>query len=357
MKSKKVFVALLLPVILGTLATLKLFFDSPGWGDEIYTADTAVNLALYGDWISHNWPYSYHPLHLWLLTPWLRAFGVSHFSVCFFDVIWALAACVAANIVLVRRQILRSMCAVLLFDLLFWGGANMLWTILSGRIDMLVLFWTILTVDALLAPVTDERRHGIKLGIYALALSLSGIYSIPLIGVVWLLVLAKPGEGRRRMLFRGLVCVSAGVCAFVLVCGYYLWHRAIFRYLYTTFWHCSTLSGQKLGSAASWSDCYLVEPVALVGYVVALAACWRWARRETNWQMLLLVGAIPGLMVFFGRYALYYHWLFYLPTAVGLCWAWQKVPNAVLRVGVLVVGILYFGWNEVVWFANHAECP
>ena len=350
-------IAVLMPVALGALAAVKLFFDSPGWGDEIYTADTAVNLALHGEWISHNWPYSYHPLHLWLLTPWLKAFGVSHFSVCFFDVLWAVAACIAVNVILLRRQILRSACAVLLFDLLFWGGANILWTILSGRIDALVLFWSVLTVDALLAPATDEGRQRIKLGLCAFALSLAGIYSIPLIGVLWLLALARAGEGRNRMFARGLVCACAGVCAFAVVCGYYLWHQAIFRYLYTTFWHCSTLSGQRIGSAASWGNCYLVEPVALVGYVAVLVVCWRWARRETDWGLLLFVGAIPGLMVLFGRYAHYYHWLFYLPTAVGLCWAWQKVPSALWRVGVLAVGILYFGWNEVVWFANHAERP
>ena len=357
MKNVKWLSAIALPVVFGAVSAVKLFFDSPGWGDEIYTADTAVNLALHGEWISHNWPYSYHPLHLWLLTPWLKTSGVSHFSVCLFDVLWAVAACVAANVILLRRQILRDLCSVLLFDMMFWGGANMLWTILSGRIDMLVLFWTVLTVDALLAPAVDERRHLVKLGLYALALSLSGIYTIPLIGVIWLMTLACPCEDRQRMLKRGLVCGCAGFAAFVTVCGYFLWHRALFRYLYTTICHCSTISGQRIGSAAGWRECYFVEPMALTGYIVALAVCWKWARRETNWRLFLFVGAIPGLMVFFGRYAYYYHWLFYLPVAVGLVWAWQKVPSVYGRMGVLVAGILYFGWNEAVWFNGHVERP
>ena len=59
------------------------------WTDEIGTADTAINVVLYGQWKSDVWLYIYQPLHAFFLIPWIFIFGISHTSVCSMNVIIA----------------------------------------------------------------------------------------------------------------------------------------------------------------------------------------------------------------------------------------------------------------------------
>ena len=40
-------------------------------GDEIGTADSAINWVTNGEWYSAVWVYTYHPLHNFLLTIWI----------------------------------------------------------------------------------------------------------------------------------------------------------------------------------------------------------------------------------------------------------------------------------------------
>jgi len=131
------------------------------WLDEIGTSDTAVNVTLYGNWVSHVWKYSYNPLHAFLLIPWLIIWGVSHLSVCSFTVLLSFISFVILLRILLKRSLLSTTLGVVVFTLLYWGGLEFARLITLGRIDILVMLFSILVVNEL-TPMADGRFYSAK---------------------------------------------------------------------------------------------------------------------------------------------------------------------------------------------------
>ena len=75
-------------------------------GDEIGTADSAINWVTNGEWYSAVWVYTYHPLHNFLLTIWISVFGVSHQAVCSMNVAIAFIVSLLCLKILSERKII-----------------------------------------------------------------------------------------------------------------------------------------------------------------------------------------------------------------------------------------------------------
>ena len=346
---------MLLSVFLGAYTVCKLNFNSLGWVDEVGTADTAVNIILHGKWFSHNWPYSYHPLHMWALIPWLKMFGISHVSVCSLNVMWAALSCMLLVWIMVSRKVFTTYWQVWLFNLLFWFSANLSWTAMSGRIDCMVMFFTICVVGLFMRKgVVDDKGYLLKLGGAAFLMALTGIYTIPLFIVVWLVCVLRPfSPGLRSVIFRRGIVVGIGCfLAFVMVITYYLYHQALFRYLYMTFCHCTTVSGVSIGSTVGYRECYQTEWHVLVALVVSGMLCLmnKEVRNRTNWLFFVFTFFIPPLMVTAGRYAWYYHWIFSIPVGIFVCWSLASLKFKG-GIGFVIAAIAVYSLNmQINWF-------
>lgn len=347
----------LFSMILGAYTVCKLNFNSLGWVDEVGTADTAVNIVLHGKWFSHNWPYSYHPLHMWALIPWLKVFGISHVSVCSLNVMWAALSCMLLVGIMVRRKVFAAYWQVLLFNVLFWGSANMSWTAMSGRIDCMVMFFTICVVGLFMREgVADGKRYLLKLTGAAFLMALTGIYTIPLFIVFWLMCVARPsGRTSRAVTFRRGIAVGIGCfLAFLVVVVYYLYHQALFRYLYMTFCHCTTVSGISIGSTVGYGECYLTEWHVLVALAISGMLCVvnKETRCRTDWLLFVFTLFIPPLMVAAGRYAWYYHWIFSIPVGMFVCWGMSSFKSrAGIRLLVAAIAVC-MAFQQIDWFSK-----
>lgn len=348
---------ILLSLVFGIYTICKLNFNSLGWVDEIGTADTAVNIVLHGKWFSHNWPYSYHPLHMWALIPWVKVFGISHVSVCSLNVMWAGLSCMLLVWIMVRRKVFTTYWQVLLFNLLYWFSANLSWTAMSGRIDCMVMFFTVCVVGLFMRKsVADNKGYLVRLGVAAFLLALTGIYTIPLFIVFWLVCVSRPfSQSSRSVIFRRGIVVGIGCfLAFGVVVAYYLYHQALFRYLYMTFCHCTTVSGVSIGSTVGYRECYFTEWHLLVALVVSGILCMmnKEVRHRTNWLFFAFTLFIPPLMVAAGRYAWYYHWVFSIPVGLFLCWSLASLKFK-SSVGFIMAIIAACSLNlQINWFLN-----
>ena len=294
---------------------LSLDYHAFPWFDELATADTAANCALHTEWRSQVWQYSYCPLHLILLTWWLSFFGVSHLSVCSFDVLLAGVGFFVLLDLLCSRRVLKTIASVLLFTLLYWCGWRFSEVVVLGRVDMLVLVCTVMLCRAF---IYDGKDHGFlnwSVFLWAFLTMLSGIYSIPPLVVAWGAVVMLDRQNRKRHLIRAGAAMAGFVAAFAVASLYYFHHRLMIQFVYSFFMSSTTLSGAKKDWLILLKDAYSCDIMALVlTGCVAVAAILKKNRRLL--LSALLVGSIPLVMVAAGRYCFYYSWLFYLPVVV-----------------------------------------
>lgn len=321
------------------------------WLDEIGTSDTAVNVTLYGDWVSHVWKYSYNPLHAFILIPWLMIWGVSHLSVCSFTVLLSFISYVILLRILLKRSLLSTTLGVVVFTLLYWGGFEFARLITLGRIDILVMLFSILVVNEL-TPMADGRFYSAKRWatlIYSFLLMAASIYTIPLLVCYSFLFyfITKDKAVRQELRWRFLLSVLGILASFVLICLFYYSVHGLFKFVnsYMSFNATINHNNQGTGLAERLIAAYSTDIYAFI--VWAIAAAIFGFKRNKNKHLsfyLLFILCIPGLMVFAGRYRFYYSWIFYVPVIIIAAYAFEKVHQkwrtAVLLGAVIVSTII-----------------
>jgi len=359
-EKKCVAVGLCLSLIFGALTLIKGLHMHAGWGDEIAFVDIAANYVLFGEWISYNCMTTQESLYVWLLVPWILLFGVSRLSTCAFGVFLAIASVMAVVVFAVKRGLFRTVGSVVLFSVLLWGGGNFVWTVVDGRLDMLICLLSLLAVSLLLRESVDERITLVGLAIAAFFIIRVTLYTIPLLFFLGLLLLVIPPSGvsRKTVLIRGVSFAVGALLGYVVSQAFNFYHHRVLYQLYKTFMCNSHASGVLEGSAEVFPDCYWGEPFALSALLAAMIViAASQYRGHVKWQYLFFVLAIPGLMVLAGRYAFYYHWLFYLPTAVVVAFALSCVSCGRVRAFILAVALVSFAWSQYHWFKDHAGRP
>lgn len=314
-----------------------LFIDyiSFPWRDEIGTSDTAVNVALYGEWISHVWKYSYNPLHAFLLIGWLKIWGVSHLTVCSFTVLLAFVSYAVLLNILQKRELLTGVVGVIVFTLLYWGGFRFADLITLGRTDLLVMLFTILLVN----EVTPTKEGGFYHAkrwptmLFAFLLMWASIYSIPVLCCYCAVVYLVNNDKliRKELRWRYLYAIIGFVVSFILVCLFFYAVHGLFKFINSYMSFNATISHDDRGRGllTRLMDAYRVDIYALVVLLVTtlVLGVQKKVRDKRVLGNLLFTACIPMLMVFAGRYRFYYSWIFYVPVICLAEYAFSQIQK------------------------------
>lgn len=299
------------------------------WIDEIGTADTPINFVLRNSWHSNIWPYSYHPLHAFLQIVWLTVFGVSHLSVCGFN---AFLALIASYIIIkyIPRIFIHNSISCYCFIILFWGYSAFHFGGHYGRIDYLIMIFTILLVNAIINYHEDNNK---QVGIYSILLMLSGVYSIPL--VLFLYTYLYITKKEKRIIKDSVISIICFGLIFCLICIFYYYNGVFFRFVHTYFSFNGNLnsSGHRLAAYcdAYSNDCITVLTL-LIGCIYAKIKCL-----NLSYKYFLFILAIPAIMVLAGRYAVHYRWLFDIPAILTILYIFKSRKIYTLIITILLI--------------------
>ncbi len=315
------------------------------WCDEVGTADAAVNLSLNRGWGSQVWTYSYNVLHVHLLWGWLKGFGISHRTVCALDVVLAWCSFAALACAAYRTHLCRKALSFLLLSVCFWLLPVMFRTINGGRIDTLVMLFTILSVWSIVRLDGCDDRRKANVFLSSFLLMLSGVYSVPPIAALCALqVLCSIRDRRelRREISLTLAAATGFLLGYLLCCAFYFRHGYLLQFVNT--YLCLGVGSLMEGPSplSRIADSHLRDGLPFlflaggVGLGVSLPKL-RFSRRI--WCLLLWVACIPLVMTLAGRYERYYRWLFVLPvvlTGIGILERFnQKAVSCLALAGVL----------------------
>lgn len=282
-------------------------------GDEIGTADSAINFVLHKEWWSAVWVYTYHPLHNFILVPWLYIFGVSHVSVCALDIIIAFMASIVALKALTERMILKSTWLAVIFVLLFWG----LVPYYNGRIDNLLMLFSIGMVDQML-PSSERSGYSKRLlFFYSFMLTMTGIYTLPAIfflGICLVIYYWKDVSQKKELIQKAQIIIVSCLLAFAFVCLFYLYNQRLLRFLQTYIRFNSNFNKGMANMRVHFTTRSMIIngysniiPIlfSLSGIIVG------YLRKNRNLLWLsVFVLLIPVILSLAGHYVIYYYWTF-----------------------------------------------
>ena len=292
------------------------------WTDEIGTADTAINVVLYGQWKSDVWLYIYQPLHAFFLIPWIFIFGFSHASVCSINVFIAfISSCYIIRIT-ERRKWFLSLGGLLIFISLFW---LLVWHT-NGRIDMLTMLFTIGVADNL---IPDEGRSQMKmLAVMSFLLMMTSIYSIPVLVCGGLVLIYYYWKNRqiRLELTKKAICVTCSMTfAFILTLIFFYFDGHLIKYLHQFIRFNSTINGantsfveQIVLAYSYWIPLFLT----IIGMIFS-------SLKKDKLGIIagIFILFIPLIMIMSGRYKSYYYWLFIVPAIMLFAYSIDYLLN------------------------------
>lgn len=308
------------------------------WNDEIGTTDTAVNYILFGEWDSNVWHYTYNPLHAFLLIGWLKIFGISHAIVCNVNVFIALLAFLYLEYTIIKRSIITKPTSGLVLVLLFWLGFMLASLMTKGRIDMLVMFLSIILTDSLF-----DNNNGIlgyaKIFISSTLLILSSIYVIPffVLSIIFFNAINFCGIGRLKWLIKASVTALGFIVGMALTCVFYYKIGFLYHFLSTYISFNGSLGDTPSLSArildAYNSDLTSIFLCACAWLVVLISK----KKNKIFLTMIAIVTLIPTIMTFAGRYASYYVWMVGLPVSVLVVYLMDRTEKKGIYYTLLTV--------------------
>ncbi len=328
-------------VFFAFLSMLILPYSTVPWIDEVGTSDAAISILQRGEFHSHVWPYSYNPLHLFTLIGWLSIVGVSHFTVCLFNIVLHVFASLYLVKVLRKREIVKDRLTILLLLSLLWGGYAFLNIILNGRIDILTLFTTLFLVDCL----TRKTCNVLLLCLSAFLSFGSAVYQLPplIIGLGVLFLFPFSYLTRREIFKRGVFVGFSFGLAYVVILAFYYSNQSLLRFVNTYISFSATVSGKARAWGEEIGSAYMLEKEAIVLLGIVLLSYF-FIKRFRQWihlPTLCFVGVIPVVMVLAGRYVFYYSWIFYIPVIILFAFVYSRIEVKKIR---LYLPILSFSF-------------
>lgn len=313
------------------------------WLDEIGTADSAINYVKTGIWNSQVWPYSYNPLHNFLLILWLTLLGVSRLSVCSFNIFSSLLSFIILLNILEKRRLLNRRFDYVLFVSLYWFIALFSDTLVYvGRIDMLVMCLTILAIDAIL-PSDNNKKKTMRIIITSSLLMFCSIYSIPLM-VFFFSGYYIINRDKRLILRRSyFISIISLIVSFAIICLFYLYNHSLIRFLSTFISFNGNISGERsfLGRVF---NAYMLDIPAVILFLVdiVILVYFKALKGQVRYYCLFVL-LIPCLMVLSGRYRPYYSWLFYIPVVILTVYSFSIIKYSKLIISIFSL-CLFVNW-------------
>lgn len=288
------------------------------WNDEIGTADTAVNYVLFGKWDSNVWHYTYNPLHAFLLIGWLKIFGISHAIVCNMNVFIALLAFLYLEHTIVKRSIITKQKSGIALVLLFWLGFMLASIMTKGRIDILVMFLSIILADCLFDNDKGIMAYA-KIFISSTLLIMSSIYVIPffVLVIIFFYAIDFCEIGRTQWLIKGSVTTLGFIVGMGFVCVFYYNIEFLYHFLSTYVSFNGSISEASKSLSIRLFEAYNSDPISILLCACAWLIVVIGKKKDKRFLTILaIVTLIPAIMTFAGRYASYYVWMVELPVAV-----------------------------------------
>lgn len=318
------------------------------WRDELCFTDVPANFSQNGEMLSYVWRYCAPPLHGILLTCWLYLFGVSHLSACSFTVAIGLVTSVLLLRIMIRREIITNPIITLIYVVLFWGSYTFSGLLTNGRIDLLVMLFTILFVNEIIPYkgqfYSQSRWPSV---VYAFLVMSTYIYTVPITCFfsLFILFVIKDKYYRKELLIRYIWVIIALIFSFILTCLFLASQHSLFRYLNAFISFNATIN--KGADTPSLSnrivDAYSIDIYALlllvVSYIIHVYNNGIKGLKE-NWFPFLFVTCIPLLMVFAGRYRVYYSCVFYIPVLVLFIWNLSQYKSKMVLGAFLFFALL-----------------
>lgn len=336
-------IGIILSLVLCICYIISLDYIAYPWCDEIGTSDMSINYVTRGLWCSTVWPYTYHPLHCFLLTAWVFLFGHSHIAVCALGEILALITICILLSICYKRGYFRSKTAALVFTIIYW---SLLWHC-NGRIDMLTMLFTVLLIHYWLPANNIINYRRIKLFLCSFALMLTAIYPIPLLVIMAIyLTVTYSKNDRKIFILNGIIVASAFILSFLLVCYYYFLQQHLLSYLSTFIQFNSSLNDyQETFLLSRVVDSYRTGFVGN-GYLITVAnilgICFSIYKKDLRLiSISVFVALVPFLMCIIGHYVPEYQWLVLLPTTCLCIYINDYIlSNKYKRITLLLCSIL-----------------
>ena len=353
-------IGIYLSMILCVIGIITLNYMALPSGDEIGTADSAINFVLHGEWWSAVWIYTYHPLHNFILVPWLYIFGVSHVSVCALDIVIALIATIVGLKALKDRKLLNNPLLAVAFVLLIWGFIPYY----NGRIDNLMMLFTIGMADYII-PSSELRRHEYRmLAFYTFMLTMTGIYTLPVMFLLCLCLVAfywKNKTMRAILIKKSWIVFLSCLIAFILVCSFYLFNQRLLRFLQTYIRFNSNFNKGMANMRRHFSTSEMI----INGYkniwpILFSLLGILYGGIKKNWNLFSLsvfVLLIPVTLSLVGHYVSYYYWLFSVSSIVILYYVLVTMGKKTAIVIIAFFSLCYYGYPIIRSFASSPSKP
>lgn len=336
---------ILLPFVALNLATAP---RSPTiWKDEVMFADAAANAVLRRGFFSSAWPAQSvqetwagnAPLHTWLLIPWIKLWGFSPTAVRSVNYVYASLGAILLWVALWRSGLLQHRWARLGAVLLLLCEHCVTFGYRSGRYDTLGLLLVLAALAA--ATVRNPATRAGCLVLLGVLMPLAGLYLLPFIATVCLLLLAfYKARSLRWTLPLGLgVALGGGLLLAILAAlgGLPGFFRSVHHYHRDLPQRLAILRG----TLADFAALDVSAVLALAALLLALV----YLRHRLILLSLALAVCVPAALTFSSGFPPYYAWMVGVPamlaalTAADMMYPKHPFVARVLAL-LLVVGAL-----------------
>lgn len=313
-----------------TLNLLTVSLSPTVWMDEVMLADPAINLRLFGRFVSSAWYAQsdhafwsgYPPLYSLLLWAWLWIAPITPTGVRSLNLVLMALACVSFWSAVKQSQIIRTQGARLLFVTLLVCGFSTSFSYRSGRPDTLGIL--LVSVLALLVVRQPSRRRMASMFAVGMLLPWAGLQL-----VAYVAILAAIAVVVTWTIPRVSLVLAAGIVAGAAALGLlYTLQGTLTSYFASAQPHTMLTAGaaspgplavlRKMIAANDYSSFDFGTLLLLP--VVGLAAWMVFHQpRETRPPLvflLLAVVSVPPILRLLGKYPIYYFWMSFIPMSL-----------------------------------------
>ncbi len=337
-------------LIIGLLYLLCQDYIAKPWHDEIGTADSAINLVTKGTWFSNIWHYTYQPLHAIILTIWLKVFGVSHSSVCNLNITLTIICFLIIESHIINNKLLSCRNSGFVFTFAFWFNFYLSSFYTKGRIDILVMLFTILLVCELFKKNIYNWTL-VRIFIYGILLICSGIYVVPLIAVnlIFCWAINYENRGRKIWFLQGIVVLFGFLFGFFLTCLFHYNHHFLLHYLSSFITFNSTIGNSQLSLLERIIRGYS-DISSIIGIIVVLIMLlFAKFKQKISIYILYYILLIPAIMVLIGRYQTYYRWIFLVPLTIYALYLYDNLQQKKFKIFYIAILIIMAGFRLGYW--------
>jgi hypothetical protein len=316
------------------------------WIDEVSYSDPAVNYVMHGKFISTSWSSqpstefwsSNAPLHEYLLTLWLKIFGVNIISVRAFDVFLFFLSSLVFWLVMFHYQISKKTFTRIIIFIMFWCGETISGIYRCGRPDVITILLALLTFWSY--HFFDKKQWPFVVCIGFLS-PIAGLQLPPFI-IVSLFVVFLVTNNRIKIFRFGLLYTISVFLGLVSLFAFLFFKGALLRFLQMTFASSLTCTGEvaqkvlindsrinakladKFIGLLNYFNFFITDKsyLILLALLSVLLLFFLYKKKikfnSIGFFVYIYLIMLPGIMVFLGRYPVYYWWMGYLVSLLLL---------------------------------------